>query len=399
MKMYFKLCILLSLASLTACSCIQNKTTREPLNRDIAALWSVRIANSVLAKSDSLVFYNGKKPKWTYDLAFLGQAMDKLGDFDTIFSQYAKAYIDYFVQEDGTVKGYKYSDFNLDNINPAKHLMTLYKRTGEEKYRIAIDSFYHQVLEQPRTKEGGFWHKQIYPWQMWLDGIYMASPFIAQYAREFNKPELFDLATHQVKLIYEKTLDPATGLLYHAWDESREQRWCNKATGQSKHFWSRAMGWYLMAIVDILDYLPENHRDREELIGILNKVCSALEKVKDPKTGLWYQVLDQGGREGNYLEGSGSAMYIYCFAKGARKGYLPAKYLSYAEKSFDSMVKVLVLEGKDGLPVFTNICGGCGLGGNPYREGDYNYYVNEKKVDNDQKGVAAFILAALELKK
>jgi unsaturated rhamnogalacturonyl hydrolase len=399
MKMYFKLSVILIFPFLTGCSCVEKKAKQDSLSKGNSALWSVRMANSVMANYDSLVFYNNSSPRWTYDLAFLGQAIDKLGGFDTTYSQYAKAYIDYFVSEDGTVKGYKYSDFNLDNINPAKYLMTLYKRTGEEKYRIAIDQFYNQLKEQPRTKEGGFWHKKIYPWQMWLDGIYMASPFIAQYAREFNKPELFDLAAFQVKLIYKKTLDPSTGLLYHAWDESREQQWCNKGTGQSKNFWSRAVGWYLMAIIDILDYLPESHPDRTELIRILNNVCSALEKVRDQKTGLWYQVLDQGGREGNYIEGSGSAMYIYVFAKGAKKGYLPHKFLAIAENSFDSFVEVLIMNDKDGLPVLTNICGGCGLGGNPYREGDYNYYINEKKVDNDQKGVAPFILAAIELNK
>ena len=397
--MYFKLFIILFLSTLTGCSFIHNKPEKESCSSDNSSLWSVRIANSVMAKYDSLVFYNNSKPKWTYDLAFLGQAIDKLGGLDSTYSQYAKAYIDYFVQDDGTVKGYKSSDFNLDNINPAKYLMTLYKRTGEEKYRIAVDRFYNQILEQPKTRDGGFWHKQIYPWQMWLDGIYMASPFIAQYAREFNKPEFFDLGTRQVKLIYEKTVDPGTGLLFHAWDESREQRWCNKATGQSKHFWSRAMGWYVMAIVDFLDYLPENHRDRGELIGILNNVCKALVKVRDDETGLWFQVLDQGGREGNYLEASGSAMYIYSFAKGAKKGYLSHKYLEIAEKSFDSLVEVLISKTGDGMPVLTNVCGGCGLGGNPYREGDYDYYIHEKKVDNDQKGVAPFILAAIELNK
>lgn len=196
-----------------------------------------------------------------------------------------------------------------------------------------------------------------------------------------------------------KTLDPETGLLYHAWDESKEQQWCNKETGQSKHFWSRATGWYLMALVDILDFLPEGHPDRGKIIEILNNVCEALLKVADKKTGLWHQVLDMGGHEGNYLEGSGSAMYTYVFAKGAKKGYLDKKYFEIASAKFDSITKNLIKDGEDGYPVFFNICGGCGLGGNPYREGDYNYYINEKKVDNDTKGVAPLILAALELNK
>lgn len=392
--------ILICLSFLLGCSNSQQKSPTVEHEKKVSDLWSVKMANSVIAKSDSLIWYKDlPKPKWTYDLAFLGQAIDKLGYHDTIYNQYAQAYIDYFIQEDGTVNGYKFYDYNLDNINPGKHVITLYKRTGAEKYRIAIEQFYQQILEQPKTNTGGFWHKERYPWQMWLDGIYMASPFIAQYAREFNKPELFDLVTHQIKLIYEKTYDPNTGLLYHAWDESKEQRWCNPETGQSKHFWSRAIGWYTMAIVDVLDFLPENHPDRAAIIEILNNVSTALLKVRDEDTGLWYQVLDQGRRQGNYIEGSGSAMFTYTFAKGAKKGYLAKKYMDIANDSFDSLTTVLIKNDKNGFLVLTNVCGGCGLGGNPYREGDYEYYINEKRRDNDQKGVAPFILAAIELDK
>jgi unsaturated rhamnogalacturonyl hydrolase len=155
----------------------------------------------------------------------------------------------------------------------------------------------------------------------------------------------------------------------------------------------------MMAMVDILDYLPENHKDRDSVITILNNLSGALLKVQDDSTGLWYQVLDRGGEDRNYLEASGSAMFIYAFAKGVKKGYLDQKYLDIAGKAFDSMIKVMVKTGDDGLPVLTNTCGACGLGGNPYREADYNYYVSEKRVDNDQKGVAPFILAAIELNK
>jgi len=385
---------------LFGCSNDKKESTKNTGNEDVVEMWSVKMANSVIASHDSLIWYKDRsKPKWTYDLAFLGQAIDKLGCYDSTYNKYAKNYFDYFIQEDGTVNGYKFYDYNLDNINPGKHVITLFKRTGEEKYRIAIEQFYKQILEQPKTNTGGFWHKKRYPQQMWLDGIYMASPFIAQYAREFNKPELFNLVTHQIKLIYEKTHDRETGLLYHAWDESREQRWSNPETGQSKHFWSRAIGWYVMAIVDVLDFLPENHPDRNELVEILNDVCSALLKVQDKETGLWFQILDMGGREGNYIEGSGSAMYTYAFAKGAKKGYLPHKYLEVAKESFDSLIRVLIVTDEKGKLVLTNVCGGCGLGGNPYREGDYDYYINEKRIDNDQKGVAPFILAAIELNK
>ena len=232
---------------------------------------------------------------------------------------------------------------------------------------------------------------------MWLDGIYMASPFLAQYANDFNKPAWFDTVTFQIIHIYSKTYDPATGLLYHAWDESKSQAWCNPETGQSKEFWGRAMGWYMMAIVDVLGYLPNDHPQRDSVINILLKTSEALLRVRDPKTGLWYQVLNKGNQEGNYLEASCSSMFTYAFAKGARMGYLPSKYLDIAKQSFQAIVENFIRIGEDGVPVMTNICGAAGLGGNPYRDGSYQYYINEKRVDNDTKGVAPFILAAIEL--
>jgi len=361
--------------------------------------WATRFADAVMNRSDSLIYYLRDTPKYEYDYAFLASAIDKLGEVDEKYPDYARAYIDYFVQEDGSIKGYKLSDYNIDRIRPGVNMLKLYERTGEGKYLKAVETLVSQMETHPRTKSGGFWHKKIYPWQMWLDGIYMAHPFLTEYAREFNHPEWFDEAAFQIQLIYEQTLDSKTGLLYHGWDESREQSWCNPETGQSMHFWSRATGWFVMAVADLLDYFPEDHPQRKRLIEILNNTCEALAKVQDEKTGLWHQVLDMGGKEGNYIEGSGSAMFIYTFAKGAKKGYLPDRFLGIAEKAFDNMIKVLVTEGEDGWPVLTNVCGGAGLGGNPYRKGDYDYYINERRVDNDQKGVAPLILAAMELGK
>lgn len=361
--------------------------------------WSVRFADAVMQRHDSLIHYNYHNPKYEYDIAFLGMAIDKLGATDKKYSEYMKAYIDYFVQEDGTIHGHKLSDYNIDRVRPGYNILELYKRTGEQKYKTAIETLVSQMKTQPRTNSGGYWHKKIYPYQMWLDGLYMASPVLARYAKDFNQPEWFDEVTFQIQEVYKQTFDAKTGLVYHAWDESREQRWCNPETGQSKHFWSRATGWYMMAMVDVLDYLPENHPQRPEVISILNKLSESLLKVRDPKTGLWYQVLDQGTREGNYLEASGTAMFIYAFAKGAKNGYLPKKYLKIASEAFDSMVKNMVTTDDKGLPVLSNTCGACGLGGNPYREADYNYYITEKIIDNDSKGVAPFIYAAIELNK
>jgi unsaturated rhamnogalacturonyl hydrolase len=306
-------------------------------------------------------------------------------------------WVNHFVRSDGSVVDYNTKEYNLDRIFPGRDVIMVYKRNPDPKYKIALDNFIEQLKTQPKTNSGGYWHKNIYPWQMWLDGIFMASTYMAQYAKEFNSPEWFDMACAQTKMIYGNTLDSQSGLLMHAWDESRTQKWCDPATGKSHYPWSRAMGWYVLAIEDILEYLPENHADRAGLISILQKTCDALLKVRDPKTGLWFQVLNNGGREGNYLEGSGSAMYAYAFARGAHRNWLDKKFISVAGTTFDGIIKKLITVDEKGFVTMHNICGGCGLGGNPYRDGTYEYYVNEKRVDNDPKGVAPFIMAAIEL--
>jgi len=361
--------------------------------------WSVRMANTVLASSDSLIHYVAGNPKWAYDMALLGLAIDRLGNVDPKYSKYLDDWVNYFVHPDGSVTDYAMKEYNLDRIFPGRDIITVYKRNPDPKYKIALDNFIEQLKTQPKTNSGGYWHKSIYANQMWLDGIFMASTYMAEYANAFNAPQWYDVATSQTKMIYEKTLDPSTDLLMHAWDESRTQKWCDPITGKSHYPWSRAMGWYTMAILDILDYLPQNHPDRKELIKILQSTCDALLKVRDKKSGIWYQVLNQGGREGNYLEGSGSAMYTYVFAKGARLGYLDKKYRKIARSSFNGILKELITVDNQGLVTMHNICGGCGLGGIPYRDGTYEYYVNEKRFDNDTKGVAPFILAAIELNR
>lgn len=363
-------------------------------------LWSVRMANAVVARNENLLQYNRvEKIKWQYDIALLGMAMDKLGHIDKEYSLYMEEFMDYFVQEDGSILKYDVGKYNLDYVNPAKNLITLYKRTGEERYKKALDQIVSQLELQPRTKSGGYWHKQVYPWQMWLDGIYMSAPFMAQFAREFNEPAWFDEAVFQIVTVYEMTHNEQNGLLYHAWDESREEEWSDPSTGKSGQFWGRAMGWYMMALVDVLDYLPADHSGRKEILSILQSTSEALMKVRDADSDLWFQVLDKGGQDGNYLEGSASAMYIYTFAKAAGKNHLPEKYLAYAQESFAGLVNLLISEDDDGLVSMTHIVGGCGLGGKPYRDGSYEYYVTEKQVDNDPKGVGPFILAAIELKQ
>jgi len=363
--------------------------------------WAIKMSDAVIHRFDSLMIYNypSHEPRWQYDIAMLGQAIDKLGSISQKYSKYHEDYINYFVDDSGYIKTYKLEDYNLDHINPGKGLLILYKRTGDEKYLKAIDLLVQQLKNQPRTQSGGYWHKQIYPHQMWLDGIYMYAPFLAQYAKEFNQYQWFDTIVKQITLIYNKTRDKRTGLLYHGWDESKQQKWSNPETGCSPNFWGRSMGWFMMALVDVLEYFPEDHWGHDTLGKILNNTSEALMKVRDKKTKLWYQVLDKGDREGNYIEGSCSAMYTYAFAKGVRLGVLPKKYKRYAIQSFKGIVKNLIIIDKDGYPTMTNICSVAGLGGNPYRDGSYEYYINEKKKNNDPKGVAPFILAAIELSK
>ncbi|WP_297094444.1 glycoside hydrolase family 88 protein [uncultured Draconibacterium sp.] len=376
-----------------------SKNTKQNSAQTAEPLWSVKFAEAVLHESDSLIYYQREKPKYEYDYAFLGDAIYKLKNVDPKYGAYLKDYIDYFLHDDGKIDGQKTSDYNIDRVRPGNCMITLYEDYGDEKYKLGIETLVDQMKGQPRTNSGGFWHKKVYPYQMWLDGLYMASPFLSRYAKVFDQPQWFDEVTFQLQEVYKHTLDEKTGLVYHAWDESREQRWCNKETGQSKHFWSRATGWYMMALVDVLENLPEDHKDREALITILNDLSGAILKVQDAETGLWYQVMDMGGEDRNYLEASGSAMFIYTFAKAAKHGWLPQSYLETANTAFDSMIENLVSEDENGFVILTNTCGACGLGGNPYREADYNYYVSEKKVDNDPKGVAPVIMAAIELNK
>jgi unsaturated rhamnogalacturonyl hydrolase len=231
---------------------------------------------------------------------------------------------------------------------------------------------------------------------MWLDGIYMGSPFYNEFAATFDEPAAFDDIATQVITIEKHTRDPKTGLLFHAWDESRQQPWADPETGCSPHFWSRAIGWYVMAIVDILDHFPQDHAARPEFIAILERTLSAVTQVQDEDTGLWWQLLDQGDRPGNYLEASGTCMFVYAIAKGVRKGYLDACNMAVAEKGFQGLLDHLVTVDDEGQVNLHGICSTAGLGGNPYRDGSYEYYVSEKIATNDLHGVGAFILGANE---
>lgn len=366
------------------------------------AKYSTRMADSEMKRNpESWMLDFSAQPKWNYChglvLQSILQVWKKTGDKK--YLDYAESYTDTMLLQNGKeIRTYKLQNYNLDHINPGKILFTLYDETKDEKYRNAIELLRDQAKSQPRTEAGGFWHKKIYPHQMWLDGIYMASPFLAEYALRFDGPALFDDVALQIVTVAEKTRDAETGLFYHGWDESRQQRWSNPETGQSPNFWSRSMGWYAMAIVDVLDFFPENHPKRPEIIRILQQLISSLEKVQDPKTGMWYQVTDKIGEKGNYLESTGSIMFIYAMVKGARKGYLSREYEEKGEKLYNRFVRNFVREEPDGTLTVTDCCAVSGLGGDPnYRDGSYQYYISEPVRNNDPKATGPFIMTSLLL--
>lgn len=345
------------------------------------------------------VIRRGVPFQWHYEYGLVDKAIERVwqntGDpryYDYIFKDIAP-----LITAEGNILTYQPTEFNLDQVYPGRLLFMLYNTTGEERFRKALDLLRHQLFWQPRTRAGGFWHKLIYPHQMWLDGLYMASIFYAEYSRAFDQPAGFADVVHQIVLLESRTRDPRTGLLYHGWDESRLQRWAHPQTGCSPHFWGRAVGWYLMAIVEILEVLPADHPGREPVLAVLGRLAEALRRVQDERSGVWYQVLDQGSREGNYLEASVSCMAVYAFARAAHLGYLPADYLAAARRGFDGILDRFITANDDGTINLERVCAVAGLGGNPYRDGSYSYYVNERIRANDYKGVGPFILAALEL--
>jgi unsaturated rhamnogalacturonyl hydrolase len=356
--------------------------------------WSVRVAESVMKRSPSVVY-----EKWDYIAGLVLLGLDRVGTRagDPKYAAYIRRSIDSLVKPDGSILTYAAAEHNLDQINEGRILFILADRIHDSRYAHAADRLREQLRVQPRTAEGGFWHKQIYPQQMWLDGLYMAEPFYAEYAKRHGDTTAMNDVARQFLLVARRLRDPKTGLYFHAWDAVHRQAWADTATGLSANFWGRAVGWYLMAAVDVLDYMPKGHRDRAELIRVVQQLSDAVAAVQDPVSGVWWQVLDQPNRARNYLEASASSMFTYAFAKGARLGYLPPVFHARANRAFDGMLREFVTEDKDGLVSINGICKVAGLGGDPPRDGSYSYYVSEPVVSNDYKGVGAFILAAQEL--
>jgi unsaturated rhamnogalacturonyl hydrolase len=371
--------------------------------------WSERLAQSEMKRLGTALDAGGSNPRarWDYSPGVLALSLVRLGDRtgNAAYTDFGARAVTSHVNADGTIKGYKAEDFNIDNIPPGKVLLAALDRGAKnEAWTKAVQTLRAQMVTHPRTSEGGFWHKQRYPHQMWLDGLYMASPFLAQYAVLFHEPALFDDVAKQIVLMDRHSYDATTGLYWHAWDEAHAQSWADPKSGVSPNFWSRAIGWYGMSIVDSLDYLPVSQPEIDEIVNILKRVADGAVKWQDPQTGVWWQIPNLGTREGNYLEASGSAMLVYTLAKGVNKGYLPReKYLPAILRGYEGLLRTFVKTNPDGTIRLTQICQGAGLGyttsnGRP-RDGSFDYYMSEPVVDNDPKGTGPFILAGIEVEK
>lgn len=403
-RMTLKLACILFLASTTFAANAQVLPAQKQAKGDARTTVSTILARSEMKRfPEPWMIEKAKKPRWGYTHGLVVKAMleEWKHTGDKAYYDYAKIYADSLIDANGKIKTMNYLSFNIDNVNAGKILFDLYEQTHDLRYKVAMDTLRKQMSEHPRTSEGGYWHKLKYTHQMWLDGIFMASPYLAQYGATFNEPALFGDVVNQVLLMAKKTYDPATGLYYHGWDESRTQRWANPQTGCSPGFWSRSIGWYAAAMVDVLDYLPTQTMGRDSILTLVNNLAATLVKYQDPKSGVWYQVTDQGARKGNYLESSASALFVYFLCKGMNEGYLDKNYRPAAQKAFDGMMKQFIKKEKDGTYTITHCCAVAGLGGNggKFRDGSFEYYIGEPVIENDPKSVGAFILAAVEYEK
>ncbi len=349
---------------------------------------------------------HGKAPGWNY---IDGCMMTSLY---TIYKQtgvrryieFIDKFVDYYVFEDGSIRGYELDTYNVDNINEGRVLFDLYRETGKEKYKKAIALLYSQIQGQPRTATGNFWHKKIYPNQVWLDGLYMAQVFYTRYETEFNGGKNYADIVNQFQSVYDNMYDKEKRLYYHGWDASKQAFWSDKETGLSKSFWLRSVGWYTVGLVDAIGYFTAETSEapalRSRLIAIFKDTIEGLERYIDPEKHMFWQVVDQGGRAGNYLETSGSAMIAYAMMKGARLGFVDKKYAATGKSVFDGICNEYLTE-TDGKLNLGGICLMAGLGPetNRRRDGTFEYYISEPVVENDAKGTGPFVMAYTEVKQ
>lgn len=390
MKAKFYLAALSSAFMAIASSCVGSQGESRPI--------SVLLAHSEMSRVPDPVNLDFQAaPKWDYSASTELLGMSRVAEMydDQALNAYVRQWADTMVFENGDIVGYSPEKYNIDHICPGKLLLRLYNQTEDKKYLTAAGHLMRQYESQPRTSEGGLWHKKVYPHQMWLDGLYMGAPFIAEYGQLTNEDVAADVAS-QFIIVGRHTYDDSTHLYRHAWDESRQMFWADSVTGRSRHAWGRANGWYMMGMVDALEFIPEGTVGRDSVLNILGNLVKSIQDYRDPKTGMWFQVLDEPKRDGNYIESTCSAMFIYSMLKAARLGYIAPEYHDIAEEAFAQYVHTFVKE-KDGLLSITNCCAVAGLGGKDMRDGSFEYYIKEPVRDNDPKAIGPFLLACCEL--
>lgn len=372
------------------------KTTQHRRYGDTRTDWATLGAETMLAREPQM----NPRGRWEYeDGLMLGgiHAIYRLTG-DERYAEYIRSNIDAFVQADGTIAGYVREEYNLDHINNGKVVLDLYEATGDERYRRAADLLFDQLQHQPRIDAGTFWHKQIYPDQVWLDGLYMGSVFYARYCATFDRADLFDDVVLQFLTAYELTLDARTGLCFHAYDASRSMYWADAKTGHSPHVWLRALGWFVMAMTDVLEYLPPDHPGRAQIHTNLVSLLAALQRYADVATNLWFQIPDEPRRPLNYLESSGSLMILAAIAKCLRLGYLTGPQWQEAlDRGWANAIDEFCSISAQGWVNVHRMCHVAGLGGATRRDGTYAYYMSEPIVTNDHKGVGPFLLLAAEM--
>lgn len=395
---------LVTVALTTGCQ-NANKNQADPVSVKMVKSELVRNADCVNIDYNTVL-------KWNYTHGLLLQSMlltaQQYPELSAQVDPYVYHYVDTCIHADGSIERYKLTNYTLDHVNAGKMLMMAYDKWPEPRFRQALDTLYTQLQSHPRVAEGGFWHKKAYPHQMWLDGIYMEAPFYAEYAKRFLTGAAQDSAyadvINQFMTVARHTYDASNGLYRHAWDEAHEQTWCEPETGRAPHVWGRALGWYTMAMVDVYAFLSEGNTGRDSLVSLLQPLCEKLLPLQQ-ESKAWQQVLDQTGREGNYDETSCTAMFAYTFMKGALIGALPKEYWKRGYEAWQGLNENFIVEDLDseqqpkGTISLTRVCGVAGLGGNPYRSGDYDYYIHEIIRDNDPKGVGPFVMASLMAEK
>lgn len=387
---------------------ISNRQTQaavqQPLTGQRALYWAEQLANAGLAKQTPHYVWGGwdfereRPTTFEYTTGILLQAYDDLFKLapNPAYQAAVRAMADSFVSADGTIHSYQRDKFNIDSIASGNVLLRVYEQTGEAKYQLAVKQLRDQLKQHPKTSNGAFWHKKIYPHQLWLDGVYMGMPFLAAYSQLLDNGTGLEEAVHEFVVVREKLRDPVTGLYFHGWDEQKQQVWANKTTGLSPEFWSRGMGWLAMALVDTLDFIPPERRDlREPLEQMTRELAVTLKAYVDPKLHVWHQITNKAGTPGNYPESSASSMFVYFYAKALNQGLLDNSYQDFTVQAYQGLLNQFVLVDASGTAHLTQMVQVAGLGFG--RDGSYDYYQNEPVIRDDAKGVAPFMMASVQL--